>query len=133
MSRGLTPPDMIEALDRDLTTAGQDVILQHLTLAPGGTQIVFEAKCRAKVSGYAPKDLVGGITQDNAQVIISATEINRTGWPGPATKPTSTDCRVPSKSLGDKVVINGKQRAVEAAVGIYVAGELVRIEIRVLG
>lgn len=133
MSRGLTPTDMIEALDGDLTTAGQDIILQRLTLGPGGTQIVFEAVCRAKVMGYTPQELVGGITQDNAQVIISATEINRTGWPGPATKPTSLDRRVPSKSLGDKVIINGKQRAVEAAVGIYPAGELVRIEIRVLG
>ena len=66
-------------------------------------------------------------------LILSPTEITRSGWPGPNSSATSTnqDRRVPRK--GDAVVIAGRKRAVEAAGGIYLGGEVVRIEMRVLG
>ena len=65
--------------------------------------------------------------------MISPTEIIRARWPGPnsSATPTDQDRRVPRK--GDAVVIAGRKRTVETAGGIYLASELVRIEMRVLG
>lgn len=127
----MTPETAIAMLDRQLAAHGEEIRLQRLTLGPGGVQIPFEVVCNAFVRGYAPDELVGGITQQDAKVIISPTEIIANDWPGPATSPTTSDRRVPRK--GDRTYIAGKARAVEAAAGLYLAGELVRIEMRVLG
>jgi hypothetical protein len=81
------------------------------------------------VRGYAPQELVGGIAQTDAHVIMSPTQIIAAGWT--SGRPANEDQRVPLK--GNRAFIAGKARNVEAAVGIYVAGELVRIEMRVLG
>lgn len=122
--------NLIAALDGGLASVGQEITLQRLT----GTQLIpFSVKLQAIVRGYTPEELVGGITQQDSMVILSPTEIDRKGWPGPngSATPTNQDRRVPRK--GDKAIINGKTRNVEAAVGIYVADVLVRIEMRVLG
>ena len=122
--------DAIAALDEALTDVGQQITLQRLT----GTQLIpFAVQLQALVRGYTPEELVGGITQQDSFVILSPTEIDRNGWPGAnsSATPTNQDRRVPRK--GDKAIINGKLRNVEAAVGIYVADVLVRIELRVLG
>lgn len=120
----------ISALDSALARVGQDIRLQRLT---GTQQIPFEVECRAVVRGYAPEELVGDITQQDSMVVLSPSEIERKGWPGPqsSSDPSTIDRRVPRK--GDRAFINGKARNVEAAVGIYVADVLVRIEMRVLG
>lgn len=128
----VTPAEAIADLDRSLAADGEDIRLQRLTLAAGGVQIPFEVTCRACVRGYQPKDLVGGITQQDSKVILSPTEIVRAGWPGAASAAgTDQDRRVPRK--GDRAIIAGRPRNIEAAVGIYVGSELVRIEMRVLG
>ena len=99
----------------------------------GQQRIPFKVTCRAFVRGYAAQELVGGIAQTDSKIVMSPTEIARAGWPGPnsSVTPTNQDRRVPRK--GDAVVIAGRKRAVEAAGGIYLGGELVRIEMRVLG
>jgi len=127
----VTPAEQaIADLDASLATDGEEIELQRLA---GTQQIAVKVKCRAFVRGYQASELVGGITQQDSRVIISPTEIDRMGWPGPdvASNPTSQDRRVPRK--GDKAVIAGKVRNVEAAVGLYMADTLVRIEMRVLG
>lgn len=122
--------DAIAALDEALADVGQDIRLQRLT---GSQAIPFEVKCRAIVRGYAPDELINGITQQDSFVILGPTEIDRKGWPGPQSSadPSNVDRRIPRKL--DRVFINGKPRNVEAAVGIYVDDTLVRIEMRVLG
>lgn len=120
----------IAELDSALALVGQDIRLQRLT----GTQgIPFEVRCRAIVRGYTPEQLVGGITQQDSSVIMSPTEIERKGWPGPKSSADqqSGDRRIPRQ--GDRAFVNDKARNVEAAVGIYVADILVRIEMRVRG
>ena len=120
----------IADLDAALASDGEWVELQRQTGTP---QIPFKVTCRAFVRGYTAQELVGGISQTDSKLILSPTEITRAGWPGPNSSATSTnqDRRVPRK--GDAVVIAGRKRAVEAAGGIYLGGELVRIEMRVLG
>ena len=120
----------IADLDAALASDGEWIELQRLT----GTQLIpFKVRCRAFVCGYAAQELVGGISQTDSKVIMSPTEIIRSGWPGPnsSATPTDQDRRVPRK--GDAVIIAGRKRAVETAGGVYPGGELVRIEMRVLG
>jgi hypothetical protein len=126
----MTPVAVIAMLDRQLAAHGEDVELQRLT----GTQLIpFKATCRAFVRGYSATELIGGITQSDSRVILSPTDIDAAGWPGPEVPAgsTTTDIRVPRKN--DKAVIAGKTRNIEAAVGLYMAGVLVRIEMRVTG
>ena len=62
------------------------------------------------------------------KVIMSPNEIIRAPGPNSSATPTDQDRRVPRK--GDAVIIAGRKRAIEAAGGIYLGGELVRIEMR---
>lgn len=124
--------DLVAALDEGLLVAGEDVELQRLTLGPGGVQIPFSVTCRATVRSYEPRELVGGIIQGDTRLVLSPTEIERAQWPGPGAVPASPgDRRVPRK--GDRVVIQGRARTVEAATPVYVAGVLVRLELQVRG
>lgn len=88
------------------------------------------------VRGYKPDQLSDSIMQGDTQVIISATDINRTQWPGglPITSPpATTDPRVPRSGGSDKVVIEGRAKTIMAAEPIYIAGDLVRINLQVRG
>lgn len=121
---------VIADLDAALAADGEWIELWRET---GTQKIPFKVRCLAFVRGYAAQELVGGIGQTDSKVVISPTEIIRAGWPGrnSSATPTDQDRRVPRK--GDAVVIAGRKRAVETAGGIYPGGELVRIEMRVLG
>lgn len=127
----IDPAGAIADLDAALAETGQTITLRRLTLGPNGVQIPFSVDCAAAVRGYAPNELVNGITQQDSKVILSPTEITRAGWPGPAMVPTTLDRRVPLKN--DKVIIDGRVRNVEAAIGVSVGSELVRLEIQVKG
>lgn len=120
----------IADLDAALAADGEWIELWRET---GTQKIPFKVRCRAFVRGYAAQELVGGIAQTDSKLIMSPTQIIRAGWPGPnsSATPTDQDRRVPRK--GDAVVIAGRKRAVETAGGIYLGGELVRIEMRVVG
>ena len=120
----------IRELDASLAADGEWIELQRLT---GTVLIPFKVTCRAFVRGYAAVDLIASIVQRQRRVIMSPTQIIRAGWPGPnsSATPTNQDRRVPRK--GDKVIVGGGACAVEEAGGINVDGELVRIEMRVLG
>lgn len=118
----------LTSLDHSLARVGQNIVLQRMSGAVVGAQVT----CRAIVRGYAPEQLVGGITQQDSHVILSPSEIVAADWKAfTVTGETSLDQRIPIK--GNKAVINGKTRNVEAAGGYYVNGELVRIEMRVAG
>lgn len=125
----MTPRECIADLDASLATDGEQIVLQRMTLGPSGVQVAFSVNCIAFVRGYEPSEMVGGITQQDSRVIISPTEIVAAGWT--SGRPANEDRRVPMK--GNRAIIKGKVRNVEAAVGKYVGGELVRIEMRVLG
>lgn len=125
----MTPAECITDLNASLAADGEQIVLQRVTLGPAGALIRFSVDCRAFVRGYEPSEMIGGITQQDSRVIISPTQIETAGWT--SGRPADEDRRVPVK--GNKAIIQGKERNVEAAVGKYVAGQLVRIEMRVLG
>lgn len=120
----------IRELDKSLAVDGEDVELQRLI----GTQLIpIKVTCRAFVRGYAAVDLIASITQRQRKIIMSPTQIIQAGWPGPNSSATLTnqDRRVPSSN--DKAVVVGKACAVQEAGGTYVDGQLIRIEMRVIG
>lgn len=126
----MTPQQLRADLDAALADAGEVIELQRLT---GSQLITTTVTCRAFVRGYEPEEVVGGINQNDKRVIMSPTEIIADGWPGPnsSATPTERDRRVPIK--GDRAVIKGRNYNVEAAGGIYVRDDLVRIEMQVRG
>jgi hypothetical protein len=131
----MTPEALIADLDSALLESGEDIRLQRLVTGPNNTQLVVsQVDCRARVRGVGnPSELVAGNTQLQSDVIISPTEISAKNWPGPATSAAAAiaDRRIPIKS--DRVFMKGKPCTVEFAHGKYVAGVLVRIEMRVMG
>lgn len=123
----MSASDAIRDLDTALATDGEDIELHRLI----GTQAIpIKVTCRAFVRGYAPSQLSGEIIQGDSSVIISPSEIIRSGWPGSSTQKAS-DKRVPLKN--DKCLIAGRIRNIEAVAPIYIDGELVRIDMHVRG
>lgn len=119
----------ISALDRGLAARGQDVILRRISgSGPSATSI--DVACRAVVRGYRPEELVGGIAQGDSQVILSPSEIRSSGWPDPGGLPSGS-ASLPKK--GDKLIVQGRMRTIEAVAPIQVAGELVRIDLQIRG
>ena len=120
----------IADLDDELAKTGQWIEFQRLT---GTALIPFTARVRASVRPITAKEIIGNLKQDASKVIISPSEISRSGWPGPnsSATPTAQDRQVPR--AGDKAVIAGKTRNIEVAKPIYYDDALVRIEMDVLG
>jgi hypothetical protein len=123
--------EAIADLDAALAENGEDIILRRVV----GTanQVFIDVPCRAFARGYAPQQLVGGITQTDLFVILSPTQIDRAQWPGGQPPSVNTDPRVPNKNRGDRAKVRGVWRMVEAAQGICIGPALVRIEMRVVG
>lgn len=117
----------IDALDMALALTGEDAVLRRVI--SGGN---VDCPCRAHVRSFRQRDeaFAKGSEQSQGEfdVILSPTEINRSGWPG-----VSTGINPSFPKNGDFIVIQGRQRAVMVVDTIMVAGELVRIEIRALG
>lgn len=122
----------IRDLDTDLAEAGEDVIIRRLTGT--GNQVNVDVTCRAFVRAFQPHELVDTIIQGDSSVIISATQLLASGWPGagPVPAPGATpDRRVPNS--GDKIIIAGRPRTVVAGAPIYLSGQLVRVNLQVRG
>lgn len=126
-----SPSSMIADLDDALRDCGEDVVLRRNTLAGGNVLIPFDATVRGFVRGYDPTELTGTIIQGDTKVIVSPTDIDASGWPGPSVGTVVGDRRVPRKN--DIVLIQDSPRQVMAAAPKYVAGTLVRVEIQVRG
>jgi|SRR5215207_1897564 len=108
----------IEALDRALARAGEDVVLRRV-----GTPNI-DVTCRASVRSPRADELAAGYTQTESIVILSPSEITAAGWPAPIRG---------GGASGDKVRIQGRFRNIEHANPIHVAGVLVRYELKVVG
>lgn len=122
---------LIAALDAGNVVAGEDIKLRRIV----GTanQINVDCDVRAAVRLPTDKELAAGIMQDELFCIFSPTAINRAQWPGGQPPTVTDDPRIPSKNRGDKAYVRGRWRAVQWGQGFYPGGELVRIEMRVLG
>lgn len=118
-----------DALDRALARKGETITLRRQT--GGSLQNFAETTCKAFVRGYTSSDLVGGISQNESLVIMSPTAIFDLQWPASPAAGATADARIPVK--GDRVVIQGRVRVIEAVGQFFIGDELARLELRVKG
>lgn len=64
---------------------------------------LFSASVRARVTGFSPEELVGGVNQGQRKVIILAEDVESSGFPVPIKAGSS-----------DRVIINGKMMMIDA-------------------
>jgi hypothetical protein len=113
----MSPEQVIAALDRALGESGEDVVLRRTT----GSQLVpLEVTVRACVRSYETQARTEGVTIDAMTVILSPTEMRARQW-----------CWPPR--VGDFAVVQGRERRVEVCDPVYIAGELVRMNLAVAG
>ncbi len=125
----MTPAVAIGMLKRQLAAKGQTIRLQRTQASVGVVTEAAGVDVRALVRGYKPEELGTGIQQQDSKVIMGAGEIIAAGWTSGRAAPQ--DSRVPAKN--NRLLIAGRLYNVEAAVGIYIGAELVRIEIQARG
>ncbi|WP_454917312.1 hypothetical protein [Xanthobacter sediminis] len=118
----MTPAAAIAALNRQLRLHGQDVVLRRYIVV-SGVRTPVDATVRASVRDFRPDELAGGIVQGDTQVVLSPSGIIAAAWPGPQDWPR----------IGDRVEIDGRERAVQAAPVVRMAGTVVRINMQVRG
>jgi hypothetical protein len=124
------PEGLIASLDAALLANGEDVILRR-QVGERPNVVNIDIGVRAGVRSYQPHELVGDIKQTDSHVIISPTQIREAQWPGGSLPNQKVDPSLPR--MADRCIIAGRDRAVEVVNPFYVNGELVRIEMRVLG
>lgn len=124
----LTPEKLKADYARILGRTGEDVIIRRYT-GTGTNRPKIDRPVRARVTGYAPRELVGTVQQGDRFVLVLAEDV---------TKPT-TDSPPQTLTLpltpADKVVVRGKELQIVAADDSTrrVGGELVAIEIQARG
>ena len=115
-------------LDRSLATRGDDVLLRRRIPNSNPTAYVT-LTCRARVRGYKPAELFGGIIQGDSNVLMSPTAINQvpaSTWPGVA-----GGDRLPKQ--GDQITAQGRTRTIQSVETTVMRGEPVRIDAQVRG
>lgn len=118
--------DSLPMLDEFLAEDGHDCVLQRIG---SGVTVDQAVTVRAFPRRFAIEQIgSNGITEQHSMVVLSPTQIIAANWT--SGRPAYEDRRVPMK--GNRIVIAGRVRNVEAAVGLYEGAELVRIELRVL-
>jgi hypothetical protein len=112
----------INALNRALARVGEDVVLRRVV---SGSNV--DVTCRARVRSPTTQEVAAGYQQADSLVILSPTQIAQAGWPGDGSMIRG------GGASGDKIKIQGRFRNIERSNPIFVAGALVRYELRVIG
>jgi len=130
----MSPEECIGALDGALAADGEEFILRRVVgTLPNVVNI--DVTCKGWITAVTTEQVAAGIPETELNVIFSPTQINDAQWPGgtvPALPPLSVDQRVPRINV-DKAIVQGRVRTVSFVNAINVAGELVRINMRVKG
>jgi hypothetical protein len=130
----IDPQKLIDELDASLAENGETVTLRRTVLGPNNTAVApVDVKTKAIIRGYKPIEIAAGsgITQQDVNVILSPTDIERRNWPGTAMAQPGTAKRIPLK--GDFVITSRGPLTVQAGAGIYVQDVIVRIELQARG
>jgi hypothetical protein len=125
----VTPQQAIDALDRQLASHGEQVILRRRIAA---TNTFVEVAVRARLASYRAEraeQLVGSVKQIDFGFIISPTEILAASatWPGAAGGGIHP-------KIGDFIQSAGwPDRRIESSRPVIIGGGIVRYEGRILG
>ena len=89
-----------------IAEVGETITLRRFVA--GGPPI--KAEVRARVTGYQPAELVGGIKQGDRRVIILAEDVEATGFPVPFSTGGSDKTVVRGKALNIEIVDDSTRR-----------------------
>lgn len=113
----MTPEVVKDTYRRMIDDGGEAVFIRRYT-GSGTIKPKFDVQVRAKVSGYAPDELVGGIVQGDRRVIILVQDLIDRQFAMPVL-------------ASDKAVVRGKELAIIAPddstrriAGVLIAYEL---------
>ncbi|MCO6178818.1 hypothetical protein [Ciceribacter sp. RN22] len=127
---------LLAQLDRRLEQRGEMVVLRRRSTA-GSKIISVECEVPAIVRALTIEQLVGNVTQQTFFVILSPTHILRAQWPGGRVPATTGSLIQPAEAwiptTSDKVVLRGRERAIERPAPIYDSGQFIRIELTATG
>jgi hypothetical protein len=95
----MTPEEVKATYRQFLDEVGETVSLRRYTGA-GASRPSFDATVKARVTEFAPHELVGGITQGDRKLIVLAQDLFDAQWPVPPKK-------------GDKAIVRGRELNIE--------------------
>ncbi len=91
----MTPGEALAAYRTSIAVTGESITLRTFT-GTGAARTAADITVRARVRGYAPAELVGGITQGDREIIVLAADVTT----------------APKK--GDQVIVRGRALTIEA-------------------
>lgn len=117
----MTPAAVIAAYRRHAPGAAETIFIRRYAGA-GANRPRFDVSVTARVTGYAPQDLVGGIQQGDRKIILLADDLAAAQLALPIT-------------AQDKAVVRGRELAIIAPDDSTrrVQGVLVAVELQVRG
>lgn len=127
--------EILAALDSALAATGESFILRRV-IGSGAAVSNIDVTCVGRIDATGVTDIAAGLKATDLKVIFSPTQINQAQWPGgssPQQPPFEVDQRIPRENGADKALIRGVLRQIASVKPYVIAGELVRIEMRVSG
>lgn len=118
--------EVIADLDADLREYGTDAVLTRIVRS-GSNEARVSVDVRVFARVFKTEELVGGINQDDLEIILSPTQILVTQWPGGRPITETPDPQLPRH--GDKIFVHGKERNVQLPKPIYIGAQWVRFEL----
>lgn len=111
-------PEAAKAMYRRRIGIGETIYIRRYTGA-GPNRPHYDVAVRARVTGYAPHQLIGGIQQGDRMIILLAEDLNAAGFAGPIT----TNDRVVVGTDPEMKII-APDKATRACQGVLIAYEL---------
>lgn len=115
----MNPENQFAAYDRAIARTGETVTLRR-TVANASP---IDVQVRARVTGYALDELVGGIGQGDRKVIIPAKDVEASGFP------------LPFRKGSDAVMVRGTRLTIQSVDDSTrrIAGRLIAYDVRATG
>lgn len=106
-----------------LAAVGEDIVIRRYSGPAGPDRPYTDTVARARVTGYQPRDLVGGIVQGDRRVIVLVDTLG-------ALLPI-----VPGRDSDDRAVVRGKELTILAVDDSTrrIGGTLIALELQVRG
>lgn len=104
----MTPEQIKADYEQMLNDGGEDIVVRRYT-GTGTNRPKIDVYVRARVTGYAPRELVGTIQQGDRLIVVLADDVTQ-----PTTDSPPQTLTLPLVS-SDKVVVRGKELQIMAA------------------
>jgi hypothetical protein len=113
-------PDEAKQMYRDqIAEHGEDIFIRRYT-GQGTNRPFHDTPVRARIVGYAPDELVGGITQGDRRVIVLAEDLIEQQFSLPITKSD----KVFASRLPSELAILGVDDSTRRVAGVLIAYDL---------